>query len=89
MRLYSPFSVGPGRKTPKTGFLTMRLILHWCIDFNLCIFYSDDKDNLSGRVQKLSTDLQLCREQIANKNMENLEVNDLKNEKKDNACTIQ
>ena len=33
--LHSPVCVGPGRKTPKTGFLTMRLIL-----LSILLFFS-------------------------------------------------
>ena len=42
----------------------------------------DEKDKLSGQVQKLSTDLDLCREQIASKNKVNLKVSHLKIKKK-------
>ena len=51
------------------------------------MFYSDDKDKMSGRVQKLSTDLQLCREQISIKDRDNLKVNHLKIKK--NTLTVQ
>ena len=47
----------------------------------LICYFSDlvqeDKDKLSGQVQKLATDLDHCREQIALKNKENLKVSEL------------
>ena len=53
-----------------------------CTSLALTVVYhfselvQEDKDKLSGRVQKLATDLDLSREQIANKNKENLKVSD-------------